>query len=70
MPALLLRCDQGPAAVPSDVVRCEGCGADCWLSQYSGPSVRALAAQTGDPRLLCGRCLATLVAIDQVFGPG
>lgn len=43
--------------VPSDIVQCAGCGADCWLSKYSGQSTLALAATLGDARIFCASCL-------------
>lgn len=56
MAAVVMRCEDGPAAVPSRVVKCARCGADCWLSLYSGNSTLALAAVTGDPQINCGPC--------------
>lgn len=54
---LVMRVDQGPAHVPSRVVQCSSCGADCWLSRYSGPSTIALAAAAGDASFCCTQCL-------------
>jgi hypothetical protein len=56
MAALVMRCDEGPAAVPSRVVNCARCGADCWLSLYSGEQTLTLARLTGDPEINCGPC--------------
>jgi hypothetical protein len=56
MAALVMRCDEGPPAVPSVVVQCDVCGADCWLSKYSGQSTLALARITGDDQINCGPC--------------
>jgi hypothetical protein len=61
MPVLVMRCDEGPPYVPSRVVTCSGCGAGCWLSEYSGASTLALAAAMGSPEILCEPCLTVLV---------
>lgn len=57
---LVVRCTT-PPAVPSDVVKCSGCGHDCWLSKYSGASTLALARATGDDRIICNVCLEKIV---------
>lgn len=62
MAALVMRCDEGEAWVPSRVVQCSRCGADCWLSLYSGDSTLALAAATGDPEINCGPCFEARLA--------
>jgi hypothetical protein len=55
-----MRCDEGAAWVPSRVIECDGCGADCWLSEYSGEDTLA-AARAMEGRLVvwCRRCLET-----------
>lgn len=63
MAALVMRCDSGPAYVPSRVVQCARCGADCWLSEYSGDSTLALARATGDPEINCEPCFMERVGI-------
>jgi hypothetical protein len=69
MAALLMRCADGEAAVPSDVVRCDACGQDCWLSKHSGAQTLALARLTGDSRKLCSHCFDALLQLQEVFGP-
>lgn len=57
---LVSPCSAGPAAVPSRVIVCGGCGADCWLSEYSGASTLALAqmvSESGEVLILCSDCL-------------
>jgi hypothetical protein len=62
MAALVMRCDEGDAHVPSRVVQCTRCGADCWLSLKTGDATLRLAAETGDPRILCNPCLLPALA--------
>lgn len=57
-----MRCDEGEAHVPSRVVKCARCEADCWLSLYSGESTLKLAAMTGDPEINCGPCFEARMA--------
>lgn len=65
MPVVVMRCQDGPAAVPSRVVTCSRCGCDCWLSKASGDATLALAREDGDGRVLCLSCvLLPLLADD------
>ena len=57
MPVLVVRCEEGPAAVPSRKVTCSGCGQDCWLSLKSGDDTVELARQLGSPEIMCMECL-------------
>lgn len=61
MAALVMRCDEGPAWVPSRVVRCERCGTDCWLSLKTGNETLRLAIATGDPQINCMPCFEARV---------
>lgn len=65
MSVLVARCDSGPPAVPSVIVQCVGCGADCYLSKYSGASILAAAALMGDARIFCQPCLIKEAAISK-----
>jgi hypothetical protein len=65
-PALVLvvRADH-PPAVPSRIVTCGVCSADCWLSKYSGDGTLALArshSETGEIVITCSVCLETALA--------
>jgi hypothetical protein len=55
VPVLVIRCTEKPA-VPSHVVVCAVCGADCWLSDYSGAATMRLAEQLGSPEIVCEPC--------------
>jgi len=67
MPALVARCSEVPVPpVPSQVVQCANCDAPCWLSLYSGASTLALAALTGDARIMCWPCLAAEQMIEVI----
>lgn len=57
VPVLVARVSDGEAAVPSRVVSCASCGADCWLSIKTGNSTLALASIHGTPMLTCMPCL-------------
>jgi len=66
VPVLVMRCDEGDALVPSRVVRCSACGADCWLSRRTGAGTLARARASGDGKILCGPCLSGAVDADRV----
>jgi hypothetical protein len=57
MAVLVLRCDEGEPAVPSRVVQCCVCGADCWLGIATGDSTLALGAFLGAPDITCRPCI-------------
>lgn len=61
MPVLVMRCEDGPAHVPSRVVTCAECLSDCWLSRYSGESTIEAARRSGDGRVFCVRCLPAVL---------
>ncbi len=68
MPAVVMRCEDGPPSVPSGVVQCSECGRDCWLSTYSGASTLAAAkeADEAEPdlrelKIWCMQCAMILV---------
>lgn len=63
-PVLVMRCDEGEAAVPSRVVVCVACGADCWLSLYSGEQTLEVGRRTGDPRIMCRPCLEAELGLE------
>lgn len=66
---LVMRCDEGPAHVPSDVVTCFSCGADCWLSKFSGASTIAASQQTaGESLLVCQPCLDAALRLAATLG--
>jgi len=53
---LVSRVATGPPAVPSDTIRCDLCGQDCWISQYSGVDTLITARRLGggaDPVICC-----------------
>lgn len=55
---LVMRCVDAPVpGVPSRVVRCAGCGCECWLSKATGAQTVALAATLGEPSFTCLPCL-------------
>ena len=61
---IVARVDDGPAAVPSDVVRCDGCGARCWLSIATGGETIQLAQFLSPVVLItCSTCAAVRVAL-------
>ena len=60
MVVLVTKADH-PPAVPSRTVVCHRCGADCWLSLYSGASTIALAQMLGDDRITCGDCFTAML---------
>jgi hypothetical protein len=64
MPVLVARCDESPAYVPSRVVNCAVCHAECWLSEKTGDSTVAAAVASGDGRIMCTRCLLESLAGD------
>lgn len=53
----VMPCSEGPAYVPSRVVVCEHCGADCWLSEKTGDSTIAAAAAMGRAVITCTPCV-------------
>lgn len=60
---LVMRCDEGPAWVPSRVVQCSCCGDDCWLSKKTGDStVAASLATSGEALFCCHPCLERALA--------
>ena len=65
MPVIVVRvADMPTSVVPSRVVQCTGCGADCWLSLATGDSTLALSAHlSGDHRIWCAQCLQEAVAV-------
>lgn len=72
---LVMRCDAGPAHVPSRVVQCAACSADCWLSEASGDATIALAQRVaGAVIFTCRSCLDAglddLERIRGLFGRG
>lgn len=68
MAAIVMRCDEGEAWVPSRIVQCARCGADCWLSLKSGASTLTAAAQTGDPEINCWPCFETRLETEELCG--
>lgn len=72
---LVMRCDAGPPHVPSRIVRCAGCGSDCWLSLAGGDSLIAASMTTdGEAVITCSPCLDEQLAVQlrlrEVFGGG
>jgi hypothetical protein len=54
---LVLRCSERPVSwVPSIVVACATCGADCWLSASTGAGTIAAARALGTAEFVCDSC--------------
>ena len=64
MAAVVMRCDEGEPYVPSRVVQCARCGADCWLSEKTGDSTLALASATGDAEINCMPCFEARLELE------
>lgn len=55
MPVICVRASHEPA-VPSNIVTCERCGSDCWISKESGQRSLLTAMALGQPGVLCESC--------------
>lgn len=61
-----MRCDEGEAYVPSRVVQCGRCGADCWLSEETGDATIETARRVaGAVIFTCRPCLDAALDVQE-----